>query len=80
MKESVKGVIQDGGMEGGREGVNTKEGWTELRGKWERKGDGLGIGNKLLKEEAEDREDTQSVSWSLADWHGIWSISDVSST
>lgn len=39
MKESVKGARQDGGREGGVGGVNTEGGWTEHRGKWERKGE-----------------------------------------
>lgn len=58
MKESVKGATQDGV----REGVNTERGWTEHREELERKGDGHSVGNKLLKEEEEDREDTQNVS------------------
>lgn len=67
MKESVKGATQDGA----KEGVNTEGGWTEHRRALERKGDGHSVGNKLLKQEDEDREDTRNVSWSLADCHDV---------
>ena len=76
MKERVEGATQDGE----REGVNTEGGWMEFRAKWKRKGDGHSVGNKVFKEEEEDREDTQSVSWSLADCHDIWSIPAVGSS
>lgn len=63
MKESVKGATQDGV----REGVNMEGGRTEQREELERKGDGHRVGNKLLKEEEEDREDIQKASRSLAE-------------
>lgn len=67
MKESVKGARHDGGREG--QSGQSKEENERRREK-----------NKLIKEYEEDMEDTQSVSWSLVDWHDVRSILAVCST